>query len=173
MKKKTTFFLCLLCAGVSSSYAQDLGPKTLNASGGSKTIGGNTYEYSIGEMTLVNTATASNIIVTQGVLQPMPAAVIVGVQNPAFFADNFKIFPNPSNQIIFLQPAFSHGGKLSFHLYDALGRILKQGTFTLNTGTEKQSIDLSDLASSSYALDITFEQLGKIYNTSYKIQKIN
>jgi hypothetical protein len=43
---------------------------TLNVSSHSAAIKGLTFDYSIGEMTLVSTERNANLIVTQGLLQP-------------------------------------------------------------------------------------------------------
>lgn len=169
--KNNILIMAFLCCLTFCAKAQSIGPQTLNATGGSAAIEGKTYAYSIGEMTLVNTATGSNIIVTQGVLQPAPQPT--GIHEEAFFNNHFNVYPNPGEDIIFLQPAFATGGQLSFQLYDALGRVLKQGVFKLDTGREKQSISLSDLAASTYSLSISFNNHNDIYKTAYKIQKVN
>jgi hypothetical protein len=167
--KKKILILCSACLCTSFAWSQSIGPSTINITGGSATISGNTHEFSIGEL-LVETATGANIIVTQGVLQPIPKPT--GIDDKDFFADHLDIFPNPAEEVVFLQPSFSSGGKLSYHLYDALGRSIEQAEFTLLTGKEKQTIRLKHLAASTYMLNISFLQKGETYNTAYKIQKL-
>jgi hypothetical protein len=167
--KKKILLLCSISLCTLPAWSQSIGPSTINTVGGSATISGNTHEFSIGEL-LVETKTSANIIVTQGVLQPMPKTT--GIDDEDFFADHLNIFPNPAEEVVFLQPSFSSGGKLSYHLYDALGRSIEQAEFTLLTGKEKQTIRLKHLAASTYMLNISFQQKGKTYNTAYKIQKL-
>lgn len=161
-----------LCCLIFTARGQSTGPQTLNASGGSTAIAGKTYEYSIGEMTLVHTATGANIIVTQGVLQPSEQQPS-GIHDNNLLAGSFSVYPNPGRDIIFLQPSFEKGGELTFQLYDALGRVLKTDAFQLKTGNEKQSISLSSLASGTYTLDVSFNQQGTVYKMAYKVQKIH
>jgi hypothetical protein len=168
MKKKILIFCCV-CLCTSPAWSQSIGPSTINTAGGSAIISGNTHEFSIGEL-LVKTATGTNIIVTQGVLQPVHQTT--GIEDRDFFADHLNIFPNPAEEVVFLQPSFSSGGKLSCHLYDALGRSIEQAEFTLLTGKEKQTIRLKHLAAGTYMLNIGFLQKGKTYTTAYKIQKL-
>lgn len=167
--KKKILILCSACLCTSPAWSQSIGPSTINTAGGSATLSGNTHEFSIGEL-LVETKTGTNIIITQGVLQPLPQPT--GIDDRNFFGDHLNIFPNPAEEVVFLQPSFSSGGKLSCHLYDALGRSLEQAEFTLLTGKEKQAIRLKHLAAGTYMLNISFLQKGKTYNTAYKIQKL-
>jgi hypothetical protein len=167
--KKKILILCSACLCTSLAWSQSIGPSTINASGGTAIISGNTHEFSIGEL-LVETKAGANIIVTQGLLQPIPQPN--GIEDRDFFADHLDIFPNPAEEVVFLQPSFSSGGKLSYHLYDALGRSIEQAAFTLLTGKEKQTIRLKHLAASTYMLNVSFLQQGKTYTTAYKIQKL-
>lgn len=168
--KKSMLASCFLCMATLPAWTQEAGPSTLNAAGGSKTIAGNTHEFSIGEMALVSTFSGAGIIVTQGVLQP--GNTITGIDDRAFFEGNLSLFPNPAEDQVFLQPSFGAGGRLSYELYDALGRVLRQATATLTTGKEKQTLVLKNLAASTYTLRISFQQKGKTYTTAYKIQKL-
>lgn len=171
MQPKITITACLILSTVITTHGQSIGPSTINASGGSKTISGNTYEFSIGEMALVNTAIGSNIIVTNGVLQPNPSPTKVKDVNA--LSDNLKIYPNPSDNILNIQPDFETGGQLTYQLYDALGRIMLSGEFNLVSGKEKQTISLNQLAASSYVLHLNLNKKGIKYNASFNVQKIN
>src|SRR5688572_21995377 len=111
--KKKILILCSVCLCTSPAWSQSIGPSTINAAGGSAAISGNTHEFSIGEL-LIETATGANIVVTQGVLQPSPKPL--GIDDTDFFADHLNNFPNPAEEVVFLQPSFASGGKLSYHL---------------------------------------------------------
>ena len=167
--KKKMMFLCHALAGTSCLCAQSIGPNVVNTSGGSAVLAGNTHEFAIGGL-LVNTYNSSGLVVTPYVLQPLPPTV--GIDDKDFFADNLVIFPNPAENVLFLKPSFRSGGKLSFILYDALGRVMSQAEITLATGKEQQSIGLKSLAAGTYLLHIGYQQRGKNYQTSYKVQKL-
>jgi hypothetical protein len=168
MKKK----ILMLCPAVLASisvWSQSIGPSVINSSGSSAVIAGSTYEFSIGEL-ISNTSTGPGIVITQGVLQPSEEPT--GIDDKQFFADNLKLFPNPAEDVVFLQPSFTKGGTLACNLYDALGRIISQSEFTLSTGKEKQTMSLKMLASGTYMLDVSYKQAGKDYHTAYKVQKV-
>ena len=170
IKKISTFLLLLLCTV--AVRAQSIGPATLNSSGGQNTIGGNTYEYSIGEMTLVNTASATGIIVTQGTLQPMNNSS--SIKTASIHDNDLKVFPVPATSIVNIQASFKNAGKLNYTLYDATGKKIFSNMSLLNTGNESLQFNIEPYASGNYLLEISFEnENGKPYMKNYKIQKIN
>ncbi|WP_118952259.1 T9SS type A sorting domain-containing protein [Taibaiella helva] len=168
--KKTIMVMCSLCLGTITARAQSIGPSTVNATGGSTVIAGNTHEYAIGDL-LPPTLSGPGIIITPGALQPVKKTV--GIDGRQFFAGTLDVYPNPTEEIVFLQPRFTTGGVLSYALYDVLGRCMEHKECSLSTGKEKQSISLKSLASGTYSLEVSFGQKGKLYRTAYKIQKIH
>ncbi|WP_118975474.1 T9SS type A sorting domain-containing protein [Taibaiella koreensis] len=168
--RKTFTVMCSLCLGTMAARAQSIGPSTINATGGSTAIAGNTYEYAIGEL-LPATLSGPGIVITPGVLQPNKKTV--GIDDKQFFAGALDIYPNPAEETIFLQPRFTTGGTLSYVLYDVLGRMMQRKDCPLSSGKEKQSISLRSLASGTYSLEVSFNQKGKLYRNAYKVQKIN
>lgn len=162
--------LAALLLGLPFARAQSVGPTTLNSAGGSATVAAQTFEWSIGEMTLVNTATASNIVVTQGVLQPIQPATGISTRNVV--ADNMKVYPVPAQDVVYMQPAFNAGGTLRYSLMDASGKSIKDVRVQLNTGKELQQVDLSALPAGNYMLNVYFADTNAPYSNTYKIQKI-
>jgi hypothetical protein len=151
--------------------AQSVGPSTLNSTGGSAALSGKTYEWSIGEMTVVNTATASNIIVTQGILQPMPPQT--GIRENHLTNQNIKVYPNPAENVVYLQPGFTSSGNLQYSLQNMTGQTIMQKETMLVTGDEKQTLVLESLPAGSYMLSVRFIHAGQLFNTSFKIQKLH
>lgn len=152
-------------------HAQSVGPVTLNAQGGSATVGGNTFEWSIAEMTLVSTATAPNIVVTQGVLQPMPPAT--GVKDNKYLAENLKVYPIPTQGVLYLEPSFLNGGTLSYLLMDANGKTIARREVILNTGHERQSVDMNAFAAGNYMLQVQYNEGGSVNTNTFKVQKLH
>lgn len=70
----------------SPSRAQSVSPGVANAAGGSATIISNTFEWSVGEMALVESMIKSDLSLTNGLLQPQKLAPVL--------ADAFNIIPN-------------------------------------------------------------------------------
>lgn len=167
MKKHLIPLLPLCLVGIAAN-AQSVGPTTINAAGGSTTISGNTYEYSIGEMTAVHTASAGSIIVTHGILQPMKSTTGIKDLSLNGFA---SVYPNPTQNSIYLKPSFAGKTELEYRLTDVLGKILQTKKILLLAGNEVQDIDLSAFASGSYFLDVQAQNNGKEYGGAFKIQK--
>ncbi len=157
--------------GALGVQAQAISPSTLNASGGSKEIAGSVYEYSIGEMVLVHTASSTNLIVTQGLLQPMEESV--GIAEMILPDNALTVYPNPSQDILYIQPNLSGSGTLTLILSDITGREMKQQSVAIQTGNEKQSLNLQAFASGSYLLNVIFDQNDQKFIKSFKVQKVN
>ncbi len=143
---------------------------TVNASGGSGTIAGNLYAYSIGEMVLVSTETVGQVSVTQGLLQS-EGDLHVGLQEDTLIAGNMTLYPNPVDNILYLQPELDHGGELSLRLYDMNGRLVVERDIQLSSGTERQEIEMASLAEGSYFLRTAMRQGQQTFHKAFKIMK--
>lgn len=164
------FLIATFLSGLSVAHAQSVGPATLNGAGGSATVGGNTYEWSVGEMTVVSTATASNIVVTQGVLQPSQNASAITAEKPS--ASLLKVYPVPTQDVVYIQPSFNKPGRFSYQLTDAAGKMVQEQRVALQTGQELQSVNLGSLPSGNYMLRVQFADTDTPYSNVFKIQKI-
>jgi len=152
-------------------HAQVIGPGTLNAAGHSTIIGSNDFEWSVGEMTMVNTLSIPGIIITQGVLQPADVKVDV----PAYLAEQqqLSVFPNPALSAVNLQYTSAGQGVLAYRLYDMNGKLITNASADFAPGTTIQNIDLSKLANAGYVLEVTIDHSGAAPSKySYKIEKI-
>jgi hypothetical protein len=145
---------------------------TVNASGGGGNIGSTSFDYSIGEMTLVSTETSSAIVITQGLLQP-EARFATNTKNLAITQQQLKVYPNPSVAIVYLQATFQRSGVLQVSLTDLQGKALINKEFALQTGKEKQQIDISSFANGAYLLNVKYTNKKINSINTYKIQKIN
>lgn len=67
---KHSIFILIILFGIKSSQAQTVTPAIVNVSGNTYTDSGITYEWSIGEMALVETMTNTKGSITNGLLQP-------------------------------------------------------------------------------------------------------
>lgn len=149
--------------------AQMIGPATLNATGGFAVIGANEYEWSIGEMTLVNTYTGTNLVVTQGVLQPLDGSNSIKEQQTT---KNILVYPNPVSDILNVQVTYNSSGVLSYSLVDMKGAVQRSGSFPVENGKVTQQVDMSDLAPGSYILEFTGNGKGLERGTVYRIEKM-
>jgi len=170
---KTSFFLgfTLLATDVFSQ-------QTLNVAGNSAKINGMSFEYSIGEMTIVSTERTTNLIVTQGMLQPSgsgSAANDVPANNTLNdLADQIKVYPNPTQNILFVETYETQVGDYSYQLFDGVGKVVVSQSGQTVIGLNKFTLDLQSYAGGSYYLML--RKLGKTNeaeNYSFKIQKLN
>lgn len=140
-----------------------------NVTGGTGTIGGSSFSYSVGEMVLVSTVEISNFYFTQGVLQNDDATL--NLHNNQYLSEGLTLYPNPAANIIFLEASFKGGGELDIQLIDLQGRYISHAQIELHTAIKKQSIDISMLQAGTYLLQATLKQKNRIYKHSFKLVK--
>lgn len=175
MKEKISM-LVLLLLGLSSSriHAQT----TFNASSNIATIDGITYEYSIGEMSLVSTEQNSTLIITQGFLQPNGIGSFANESSDASalsdLSSHIKIYPNPTNHEIFIESMETKTGDVMIQLFDASGKIVLSKNEQQTIGNNTFKIEVNTFAAGNYFLMLTKpNQTGILEKFSYKIQKTN
>ncbi|MBL7765597.1 MAG: T9SS type A sorting domain-containing protein [Chitinophagaceae bacterium] len=178
MKKNPTLIRTALFAAFSMMAGTAFSQSTLNVAGHSAKINGMTFDYSIGEMTVVSTAHSGNLIVTQGLLQPIGsgsgANADPGNTTMNDLADQIKVYPNPTDNILFIETLETLNADFSYQLFDATGKVVLSRTEQQKAGANKFSLDLHALAQGSYYLMI--RKPGKDGNAqtySFKIQKMN
>lgn len=170
MKMKTLSAIILSLGAVYCS-AQIESNGILNAAGGQKVISGNTFEYSIGETVLTTTASSSNLVVTQGLLQPM--AIITGIENLNSTVGDLIVYPNPTTDVLYIKPGLNPNTFLEMALYDITGRAVIQKKVLLSSGDEILDIDCSRFASGSYMLEIIGKNQTSQFRNTFKIVKTN
>jgi len=163
------------CLSVNQAKSQSITPFILNATGGSYSFDGYIFDYSIGEMTLVNTfygANGTNIIVTQGLLQndiSIPEGVAVNT-----LSQNLQVFPNPASNLVNLQLTSAKQGILSYRLLDVAGKTVLTNSTAVSQGKTLEQINVADIAAATYMLEVSFSagagDAGQ--STSYKIEKL-
>lgn len=162
--------LLLFCFSAIPAFAQTYKPATLNVAGGSNTINEQEFEYSIGEMVLVNTATASNIVVTQGILQP--ADIETGISDHLLDDGQVSVYPNPFDDLVNVAIDLPTNGKLLLNVYDLVGKLISQKEVAIHSGKENTRLSLAHLAAGNYVLNAIFETGDEFYYQSFKIQKM-
>lgn len=162
---------CLVALAVSPmARGQSITPSVINNSGGSGTIGGNTYEWSVGEI-MVNTFTTSSIIVTEGVLQPNLSATSIAA---APTIQGISVFPNPANSVVNIQLEARSEGSLVYRLMDVAGRTITEQSTEVKAGTVNRQVDIKQLACANYMLQVFYRTPGAQEQVStFKIQKLN
>jgi Secretion system C-terminal sorting domain len=72
MKKNITVLMVFILTGsLTKGFSQSIAPSIINSGGGSAPAGNYFFEFNLGELMATGTAITSNLIVTQGFLQPL------------------------------------------------------------------------------------------------------
>ena len=174
-RKKQITIACIVALSALSfnSFAQ----QTINVSSNSATINNMQFDYSIGEMTLVTTERNANLIVTQGLLQPNGSGT--GTQSQPTNthlsnADLIKVYPNPTENILFVESMDNLDALISYQLFDATGKVVLSKEINQKAGANKLTLDLQTFAAGSYYLMLRKPNAdGNLENYSFKIQKTN
>jgi hypothetical protein len=157
--------ICLLLTCFSNSYSQ----QTFNTAGSVSLSGSFSLDWSVGELTLVQTVQNGALMFTQGLLQ---GNIIVFSNSSSITDGEMRILPNPTPGILYLQAGFLVPGKLSMLLYNAQGQKLK-GSEEQLSGFSTKTIDMSAYAAGAYFLEIMFaDNTGNNRKRTYKIIKL-
>jgi opacity protein-like surface antigen len=164
--------VALSLMSVHQAGAQSIWPSIINSAGGSKVLSGVTHEWSVGEMTLVNTFATSSIVVTQGVLQTNLKDGTNAVEESPL-GDLIQVFPNPANTYVNINFNAPGNGSLVCRLIDITGKVLSEQTLVVRQGMNSGKIDMSALAAATYMLQVTSNtENGTDAAISFKIQKL-
>jgi len=174
MKNKITVIIVSFIS--ISCFSQSVTPAVLNVAGGNSQNGYYQFEWSVGEMSLVNQMESrpNLFVLTNGFLQPY--ILNPGVSNPYnhFAADEIKVFPTPASSYIEVDLFTRQQGKLKMSLYDAIGQRL-YSTELQTFGVDLiQRIPITGYNAGTYLLHIELEADPNFFSKkgAYKIIKI-
>ncbi len=148
--------------------AQSTGPATLNAAGGSATVSGNTYEWSVGEMVLVNTVSIGAVVVTQGILQPM--LQVTGLKDQLAL-EGISIYPNPASDQLHIKFNLDRNLDIDLKLTDISGREQHLEKIKQHNGSALITLDFKTYAAGIYMLQIATTDQTRQYLNTFKIIK--
>jgi hypothetical protein len=167
---KQIIFIALLIYST-ITQAQGIIPATPCATAAEATAGNITISYTIGEITLVESWQKGNLLVTQGVLQPLQVSKEDGFGG--FNDEEIKVYPNPVPNLLFIKIGLHNAGKIFLQLYDAAGKLLINENIDYSGFTTRQ-YQLTGYAGAAYLLRIQFHSSsGRIKQGTYKIIKTN
>ncbi len=145
--------------------AQSISPEVKATAGDQNTVGTTSISWTIGE-TFVETASGSSSEVTQGFHQP--SYVLVALDHPLSSTLQIDVFPNPTQERVFLEFERDQETELSVQLINLTGQVLQEKTsFEL---TERLEFDMAQVPAGQYFLRVK-TPTGQF--KAYKVQKIN
>ena len=172
----------LLALAVSASHlcvsAQGGTEGVINSSGGSHEADNTTYEWSVGEISLVNTSQSNDgkLTLTQGFLQPMYGIPSRSRKPVAYFENEVRILPNPATEKLVVHYKIPETGKLKMTLYNETGKLVFRKTIE-NSGQDSfETIYVSNLPNGTYILNIRItptDDKQSPRSNSFKIVKIS
>lgn len=136
--------------------------ESTNAAGGDASGSGGTVAYSVGQVVYTTNTDASGTV-SQGVQQAYEIFT-VGVKETELTI-SLSIFPNPTSDNLTLQVSDYNNDELSYQLYDAQGKLLKNGEVT----EEQTQINTASLPAATYIIHVVDQENKKVQ--SFKIMK--
>lgn len=115
--------------------------------GGEASGSGGSSSYSLGQVAYTS-ADGTNGSVAQGVQQPYEISIIDGIEEAFGITINLSVYPNPTNDIIYLDIKEYESQKLLYNLYDSQGKILQSEKLN----DVKTAINMEDLDHANYLL---------------------
>ena len=176
--KKFLPIICLLTISGGHAISQSMQPCVVNASGGYHSGTSYSFEWSIGELVLVNEMTANdgNCILTNGFLQPFVKNERV-INTPAALKDHeIRILRNPVRDMLGVQFVSDEKGTLILAIYDEMGHIQYYDDVNVSGGGVVEYISMLNYANGNYLLKAEFINSNPTKNKkgrSYKIIKIH
>lgn len=141
--------------------AQSVAPTIFNVAGGYTNPGAAPgtgyyqYEYSVGELTMIETFTIPNYTFTQGVLQPCTDKVLNDPLALIFHKGEYVLFPNPTTGKFELDFLLKVKGQLVLQLVDNMGRVIETREFHYDGCGRIERFDINRLADGIYTLHAT------------------
>ncbi|TMI78678.1 MAG: T9SS type A sorting domain-containing protein [Bacteroidetes bacterium] len=157
MKNKITVIIVSFIS--ISCFSQSITPAVLNVAGGSSQKGYYQFEWSVGEMSLINQMESrpNLFVLTNGFLQPYILNPGVNNSNNQFGADEIKVFPTPASSYIEIDLFTRQQGRLKITLYDAIGQRM-YSTELQSFGVDLiQKIPVNGFNTGTYLLHLELE----------------
>jgi Secretion system C-terminal sorting domain len=155
------FFFLMLCASLAN------GQEAITASYGSGTIGGQVIDWTLGDMAAIETIENTNLIVTQGFLQPVSGKVLT--EEPRLDKGIVELFPNPTQDWVNLKATFADPVVLRYSVMDISGKLLLEKNLDGVQQVHSDAIDLSGFAAGTYLFRV--EAAGKGWDF-FKVVKV-
>jgi hypothetical protein len=148
---KHTTLVATLLLGAAAGSAQSLDRQVIGSTGGYTETGNLSVSYTVGE-TVIETAEAGTIVLTQGFQQPDEQFIGIEVAGTGIA---ITAYPNPTEGIIILDIRTVNPEQLTIAVFDAAGRqVLSSEMLQVHTEA-KHPMDFSSLAAGNYLIRLS------------------
>jgi hypothetical protein len=172
MKGSFTHLILLLFLCPYISPAQAITPSIVNVTGGSAISGYYRFDWSVGEMCLIETFVKPELLLENGLLH-------AGTERPHslkaldFFATgDIMIFPNPVYTVTEVNLNLPQPGKVSIRLMDVMGKLVMNRQFDYNGAGHIEKVDLQGFPAGTYMLHVLLsptDQSMSVRKGTYKL----
>lgn len=180
---QTKGLLVVVCfVAATQLQAQNIAPFIVNSAGGSYQPANSyiQYEWSVGELAVISTYTAPNLINTNGVLQPCTENVAPPSYVSRFAEGELRLFPNPTSGRFELNVKVPISGKMDIELLNSTGQVISKKSFRNECCGRIEYFDVSGVPGGMYMLVVTLQPddtnpgaNGTIRKSTIKIVKIS
>lgn len=122
--------------------------QVIGSTGQSVATGSLQVDYTVGE-TVITTASAATLTLTQGFHQPQATPVGVPLTHATF---ELKAYPNPTQNQVTLDIQSSEAGSITLHLVNSKGQTVQPPHTLKVNGPIQHRLDLRQVASGTYFL---------------------
>ncbi|MFT3934183.1 MAG: T9SS type A sorting domain-containing protein [Chitinophagaceae bacterium] len=141
-----------LCLSLTYCNAQSITPSVINVTGSSAVSGYYRFDWSVGELCLIDTYTKPTLSVLNGLL--FTGTEHAGNKNNAntFATDEVFIFPNPVADKTELNLMVQQAGTVIMMIMDAQGKLISTKQFDYNGVGQSEKVNLTFLPAGNYYL---------------------
>lgn len=172
MLKTITFGLFSLLTGTLA--AQSLTPTVIASTGGFSQNANGSLSYTVGEMTMVETFSSGNNILTQGFQQPNDNVTgLLDVIKDEY--GSLVLYPNPAVDNVWFGLQLPEEGHVVVAVHNELGQKVGEVFNSAYTGGKVvEQVNVSTYAAGVYFLTMTFttQKESKVYITTKKFQVV-
>lgn len=133
-------FRCILFSFIFLDFFRVTAQQVINTNGFSAQIGGNTYEFSLGEL-VIHTKQNNTMQLTEGFLQPVSIVLILSEQSKE---NKWNVYPNPFSRFL----VFKHKATIQRDSEMLIYNAQQQIVYTAKIPANEKEIKLEDYTSS-------------------------
>src|SRR5687768_1108797 len=134
--------------------AQEATPNIVNVTGGSAISGYYRFDWSVGEMCIIESYTQSNLILENGLLHAGTEKANPATGINFFSTGDIMIFPNPVYTITEVNLNLPQPGKVNIRLMGIMGKLIEIRQFDYNGTGRIEKIDLQRYPAGTYMLHL-------------------
>jgi Secretion system C-terminal sorting domain len=156
---KKLFLIAALLFPLTQLQGQSLSPFVYSPAGDfySNSSAQATLSFTVAELSMVETFSASGLMLTQGFQQPFQSLTVL----EAPFVEEFILFPNPANDHLNLKCRLSESGIISLEILSLNGAQLGiQEMLQYSSGELIHLFSIDHLSDGMYVLRVSFENSG-------------